>query len=67
MTQMIFLEDLQEAGGIYTPPAAKRGYIMMWNDGLLRLTRREQEQANYPMVRWSMPRESSVSEKASNT
>lgn len=50
---MIFLEDLQIAGGIYREPAAKRGHIMMWNNGLLRLTKKEQ--TNHPMVRWTDP------------
>lgn len=42
-------------------PAEKRGHIMMWEGELLRLTKKEQ--TNYPMVRWSMPRESSSSER----
>jgi len=52
MTQWVFFEDIQEAAfGSRCAPAAKRGYIMMWNDGLLRLTKKEQ--TNYPMVRWT--------------
>jgi hypothetical protein len=60
MTRWVFLEDLQEAAfGSRCAPAAKRGHVMMWNDGLLRLTKKEQ--TNYPMVRWAEPQQERTS------